>query len=94
MCHHPPDVTLTFEVPKQEASGEGDKQKNNDQDGDDDLALWATLLHLLGVHGREELHPFIQVVHVLGEKERQDSGKAVPKAWHGEVQPQSSLKHI
>lgn len=53
-----------FEVPKQEASGEGDKQKNNDQDGDDHLPLWAALLHLLGVHGREELHPFVQVVHV------------------------------
>lgn len=93
-CHHPPDVTLTFEVPKQEASGEGDKQKNNDQDSDDHLPPWAALLHLLGVHGREELHPFIQVVHVLGEEGRQDSEKAVLKAWFGEVEPQSSLKQV
>lgn len=70
-CPHPTpwswlNLTLTFEVPNQEADDEGDEQKSNDHDGNDHTSLWATLLHLLGVHGREELHPFLHVVHVLG----------------------------
>lgn len=59
------NITLTFEVPNQEASDKGDEQKSNDQNGHNYPSLRATLLHLLGVHGREELHPFLQVVHVL-----------------------------
>lgn len=64
--HHPSDIMLTFEVPDQEAGDEGDEQENNDHDSDNHPPLWATLLHLLGVHSREELHPFLRVVHVLG----------------------------
>lgn len=91
-CHRPPDVILTFEVPNQEAGDEGDEQENDDHYGDDHPPLWAALLHLLGVHGREELHAFLQVVHVLGEERRQEGRKADPKAWFGEVQPQNSLE--
>lgn len=75
----PSDVTLTFEVPNQEAGDKGDEQEDTDDNGDDHAPLRAPLLHLLGVHGREELHPFLQVVHVLGGQRRQEGGKAVPK---------------
>lgn len=96
LCPHFPELqrasthTLTFEVPNQEAGGNGHKDQGADDGGDDHTPLWAALLHLLGVHGREELHPFLQAIHVLGEEGR-DGGKVDLKAWFGDVHPMAGL---
>lgn len=61
-------ASLTFEVPHQEADKEGDEQEDDQHSSHHHPSLWATLLHLLGIHGGEELHPLLHAVHVLGRR--------------------------
>lgn len=58
-------VTLTFEVPNQQANQEGEEKDGNEHNGDHHPSFRATLLHCLRIHGGEELNPFLQAVHFL-----------------------------
>lgn len=66
-------TVLTMEVPHQQASHEREQEEAEQHGHQHHPAPGASLLHLLGIVRRQELHTLLKAIHVLNAKRFQDS---------------------